>query len=114
MDTFSYVFYFHAAKVGIILDSANISPLKIQIDLKRRVFRPIACIVAQNPLLLHRFASWAVYDDFSKRGCNSKQEQNDEKNMGRGGHFRRIVDGHVLFFPVETGKCEVTLSVGVQ
>lgn len=51
MDTFSYVFYFHAAKVGIILDSANISPLKIQIDLKRRVFRPIACIVAQNPLL---------------------------------------------------------------
>ena len=113
MDTFSYVFYFHAAKVGIILDSANISPLKIQIDLKRWVFGPIACIVAQNPLLLHRFASWAVYDDFSKRG-NSKQEQNDEKNMGRGGHFRRIVDGHVLLFPVETGKCEVTLSVGVQ
>lgn len=47
--------------------------------MKRWVFGPIACIVAQNPLLLHRFASWAVYDDFSKRGCNSKQEQNDEK-----------------------------------
>lgn len=103
MDTFSFVFYFHAAKVGIILDSANISSLKIEIDLKRRVFGPIACIVAQNPLLLHRFASWAVYDDLSKRGCISKQEQNDEKNMGRGGHFRCIVVGHVLLCPIETG-----------
>ena len=66
MDTFSYVFYFHAAKVGIILDSANISPLKKEIERKRWVFGLIVCIVAQNSLLLHRFDSWVEFYGLSE------------------------------------------------
>lgn len=47
-------------------------------------------------------------------GSKPKYEQNDEENNDRGGFCRRATVGHVLFFPVETGKSGATLSVGVQ